>query len=290
MEKDYMIRATAANSAIRAFAISSKHLVEEARSRHNLSPIATAALGRTMSGALMMGSMMKSDKDLLTIQIQCSGPLKGLTVTADAKGNVKGYTEVTDVVLPANANGKLDVGGAMDLGVMSVVKDMGLKEPYVSQVPLQTGEIGDDLTYYFASSEQVPSSVGVGVLLTKENTVDQAGGFIIQLMPFTEDAVIEKLEQKLAEVPSVTSLLSQGYTPEMILEKILGDFGLEINDRMPVQFHCDCSKERIEKALYSLGKKDLQAMIDDGEPISVHCHFCNSDYEFSVDELQAIGK
>ncbi len=290
MAKDYMIRATAANAQIRAFAITSKELVETAREKHNTSPICTAALGRLMTGALMMGSMMKGDKDLLTIQIQSGGPMKGMTVTADTKGHVKGYTEVTDVVLPANKQGKLDVGGALGLGVMSVIKDMGMKEPYVGQIALQTGEIADDLTYYFATSEQVPSSVGLGVLLNKDNHVEQAGGFIIQLMPFTEEEVIEKLEKKLAEVKSVTSLLAMGYTPEMILEHILGDFDLEITDEMPVAFQCDCSKERISKALYSLSKKELDDMIKDGETIEVHCHFCNSDYKFEVEELKEIRK
>ncbi|MEE1248459.1 MAG: Hsp33 family molecular chaperone HslO [Lachnospiraceae bacterium] len=287
---DYMIRATAADKQIRAFAITSKELTEEARKRHNSSPIVTAAMGRLMSGSVMMGSMMKGEKDLLTIQIKGDGPMRGLTVTADAKGNVKGYPYVPDVVLPANAMGKLDVGGAIGSGSMSVIKDMGLKEPYIGQIALQTGEIADDLTYYFAVSEQVPSSVGLGVLMSKENTVAQAGGFIIQLMPFTTDETIDKLEKKLAEVTSVTALLAQGYTPEMILDKLLGEFGLEITDKMPVQFHCDCSKERVEKAIASISKEELQSIIEDGEPIEVNCDFCNTKYKFDIDELKEILK
>lgn len=290
MMSDYMIRATAADNQIRAFAITSKELTEEARKRHNSSPIVTAALGRLMSGAVMMGSMMKGDKDLLTIQVKGDGPMRGLTVTADAKGNVKGYPYVPDVVLPANAMGKLDVGGAIGAGTMSVIKDMGLKEPYIGQIELNTGEIAEDLTYYFAVSEQVPSSVGLGVLMSKENTVAQAGGFIIQLMPFTTDETIDQLEKKLAEVTSVTALLAQGYTPEMILEKILGEFGLEINEKLPVQFHCDCSKERVEKAIASISKEELKSIIEDGEPIEVNCDFCNTKYRFSIDELKEIGK
>lgn len=285
---DYMIRATAADKQIRAFAITSRELTEEARKRHNSSPIVTAAMGRLMSGAVMMGSMMKGEKDLLTIQVKGDGPMRGLTVTADAKGNVKGYPYVPDVVLPANAMGKLDVGGAIGSGSMNVIKDMGLKEPYIGQIALQTGEIADDLTYYFAVSEQVPSSVGLGVLMSKENTVAQAGGFIIQLMPFTTDETIDKLEKKLAEVTSVTALLAQGYTPEMILDKLLGEFGLEITDKIPVQFHCDCSKERVEKAIASISKEELQSIIDDGEPIEVNCDFCNTKYKFDINELKEI--
>ena len=282
-----MIRATAAEGQIRAFAVTSKELVEEARKRHNTSPIVTAALGRLMSGAVMMGSMMKGEKDLLTIRVNGDGPMRGMTVTADAAGNVKGYPFVPDVVLPANALGKLDVAGAIGAGNMSVIKDMGLKEPYIGQTALQTGEIAEDLTYYFAVSEQVPSAVGLGVLMNKENTVEQAGGFIIQLMPFAEEEVIEKL---VAEVTSVTSLLAQGYNPEMILQKLLGDLGLEITENMPVRFYCGCSKERVTKALASISRAELDEIIKDGKPIEVNCDFCNTHYTFDIDELKEIGK
>ena len=274
-----MIRATAAEGQIRAFAVTSKELVEEARKRHNTSPIVTAALGRLMSGAVMMGSMMKGEKDLLTIRVNGDGPMRGMTVTADAAGNVKGYPFVPDVVLPANALGKLDVAGAIGAGNMSVIKDMGLKEPYIGQTALQTGEIAEDLTYYFAVSEQVPSAVGLGVLMNKENTVEQAGGFII-----------EKLEKKVAEVTSVTSLLAQGYNPEMILQKLLGDLGLEITENMPVRFYCGCSKERVTKALASISRAELDEIIKDGKPIEVNCDFCNTHYTFDIDELKEIGK
>ena len=287
---DYMVRATAADGQIRAFAITSKEMTEEARVRHNSSPIVTAALGRAMSAAAMMGSMMKGEKDLLTLQIQGDGPMHGLTVTANANGGVKGYPGVADVILPPNAAGKLNVGGAIGSGVLSVIKDMGLKDPYVGQTELQTGEIAEDLTYYFAVSEQVPSSVGLGVLMNKDNTVRQAGGFIIQLMPFTEDAVIDALEQKIAQIASVTEMLEKGMTPEMILEEILGEMKLEINDTMPVAFRCDCSKERVAKALASLSKKDLDDLIKDEEPIEVKCHFCNDNYVFSPDDLREIRK
>ncbi len=285
---DYIIRATAAEGQIRAFAATTKELVEEARKAHNTSPIATAALGRLLTAGAMMGCDMKGDEDLLTLKIQGDGPIQGLMVTADSHGHVKGYVFQPDVMLPPNSQGKLDVGGALGLGVLSVIKDIGLKEPYVGQTILVTGEIAEDLTYYFATSEQVPSSVALGVLMNKDNTVCQAGGFIIQLLPGASDEMITQLEERLKEVTSITTLLDQGNTPEMILEHILGGFGLEINDRLPVDFYCNCTKERVEKALISVGKKDIQEMIDDGKPIEVNCHFCNKNYEFSVEELESM--
>ena len=287
---DYIVRATAADSQIRAFAATTKETVELARQYHNTSPVATAALGRLLTAGAMMGAMMKGEKDLLTLQIKGNGPLGGITVTADSAANVKGYVNNPEVLIHANEQGKLDVGGAVGAGILNVIRDMGLKEPYVGQCELQTGEIGDDLTYYFATSEQVPSSVGVGVLMDKGNTVRQAGGFIIQLMPFTSDEVIDRLEAKLSEVESVTTMLDGGMTPEQILEELLGEFGLEINDTIPTKYHCNCSHERIEKALISIGKKDLQEMIDDGEPIEVGCQFCNKKYQVTVDELKGLLK
>ncbi len=287
---DYIVRATAADSQIRAFAITSRELVEKARLCHNTSPVVTAALGRLLSGGAMMGVMMKGEDDLMTVQVKGSGPVRGLTVTADSKGNVKGYPEEPDVILPANQKGKLDVAGAVGPGILKVIKDMGLKEPYVGQVALQTSEIAEDLTYYFAVSEQVPSAVGLGVLMEKNNTVKQAGGFIIQLMPFAEEKLIAGLEEKIAAVTSVTDLLEQGFTPEMLLEHILGEFGLEITERIPAGFHCNCSKERVEKVIASIGRKDIQEMIDEGKPIEVKCHFCNTAYEFTPEELAKIIK
>lgn len=286
--KDYIVRATAADSQIRAFAITSKNIVETARQAHDTSPVATAALGRLLTAGAMMGAMMKGDKDLLTLQIKCGGPIKGITVTADACGHVKGYVDNPDVMLPPNTKGKLDVGGALGLGILNVIKDMGMKEPYIGQTELKTGEIGDDLTYYFANSEQVPSSVGLGVLMEKDNTVKQAGGFIIQLMPFADDAVIDKLEKKLTGMASVTSYLDRGFTPEQLLEELLGEFGLEILDRMDSEFSCNCSKERVEKVIASVGRKDLNEMIQEGKPIEVKCHFCNTAYEFNIEDLKRI--
>ncbi|WP_313133544.1 Hsp33 family molecular chaperone HslO [Anaerocolumna sp.] len=287
---DYIVRATAAEGQIRAFAATTRDLVEYAKNIHNTSPIATAALGRLLTAGSMMGSMMKGDDDLLTLQIICDGPIKGITVTADAQANVKGYVYNPEVMLPPSPKGKLDVGGAVQTGILNVIKDMGLKEPYVGQTELVSGEIAEDLTYYYATSEQVPSCVALGVLMNKDNTVKQAGGFIIQLLPFADEAVIDQLEKKISEINSITALLDKYETPEVILEHILGDFGLEILDKINTQFYCNCTKERVEKAIVSIGKKDIQEMIDENEPIEVNCHFCNTNYHFSVDELKKIVK
>ena len=287
---DYMIRATAADGQIRAFAATTRDMVENAKNAHNTSPVATAALGRLMTAAAMMGADLKGEKDLLTLRIEGSGPLGGLLVTANGHGDVKGYAFNPDVMLPPNAQGKLDVGGSLDLGVLSVIKDIGLKEPYVGQTQLVTGEIAEDLTYYFATSEQVPSSVALGVLMNKDNTVHQAGGFIIQLLPGASDEIIDKLEAKLSGISSITALLNAGKTPEEILTDILGEFGLEILSKMPVQFRCDCDRSRVEKAIISIGKKEIQDMINEGREIEVNCQFCNKHYKFSVDELEDMLK
>ena len=285
---DYMVRATAAGAQIRAFACTTKELVEEARKAHNLSPVVTAGLGRLLSAGCMMGSMLKGEDDLITLIVRGDGPLQGLTVTADSKGRVKGYPLVPDVILPANAIGKLDVGGAVGRGYLKVIRDMGLKEPYVGQTELQTGEIAEDLTYYFALSEQVPSSVGLGVLMEKDNTVKQAGGFIIQLMPFAEEEVISRLEENLQNIKSVTAMLEAGHTPEEMLTQILEGMDVEILGTMPVSFYCNCSRKRVQKALVGMGRRDLEDIIKDGEGIDVNCHFCNRNYHFTVDELKTL--
>jgi len=285
---DYIIRATAANSQIRAFAAVTTETVETARKAHNTSPVATAALGRLLTGGAMMGVMMKGEKDILTLQIHAGGPLQGITVTADSRGRVKGYVGNPNVCIPANSKGKLDVAGAVGVGFMNVIKDMGLKEPYLGQVALQTSEIAEDLTYYFATSEQVPSAVGLGVLMNKDNTVRQAGGFIVQLMPFADESVISKLEENVGKINSVTNLLEEGHTAESLLEAVLEGFDIEINDRVPTEFYCNCSKERVEKALVSIGRKDLNELIQEGKEVEMNCHFCNTNYTFSVEELKEI--
>ena len=285
---DYVIRATAADGQIRAFAATTRDLTETARQAHNTSPVATAALGRLMTAAVMMGYDMKGEDDLLTLKIQGDGPIGGLVVTADSKGEVKGYAFNPEVMLPPNDKGKLDVGGALGIGVLSVIKDIGLKEPYVGQTILVSGEIAEDLTYYYATSEQTPSSVALGVLMNKDNTVRQAGGFIVQLMPFAEEEVIAKLEENVSKIDSVTNLLEQGHTPESLLEKVLEGFDIEINDTLPTQFHCNCCRERVEKALISIGRKELNEMIQEGKDIEMNCHFCNKNYNFTVEDLKRI--
>lgn len=285
---DYIVRATAAQAQVRAFACTARELAEKARQIHNTSPVATAALGRLLCAGAMMGSMLKGEKDLLTLQIRGDGPLKGVVVTADAAGNVKGYVSVPDVILPANALGKLDVAGAVGQGMLNVIKDLGLKEPYVGQTMLQTGEIAEDLTYYFAVSEQTPSSVGLGVLMDRNNTVRQAGGFLVQLMPFAEDSVVETLEGNLAKIKSVTALLDEGKSPEQILELLLEGLDCEITDVLPAAFSCSCNRAKIEKVLVSLGEQEISDMITEGKEIEVNCQFCSRHYKFNVEELKCL--
>ena len=287
---DYIVRAVAADKQIRAFAITSREMVETARQHHNTSPVATAALGRLLTGGAMMGVMMKGEKDMLTLMMKGDGPINGVTVTADSKGNVKGYVGNPNVLIPANYAGKLDVGAAIGYGTLTVIKDMGLKEPYVSQVPLGTSEVAEDLTYYFASSEQVPSAVGLGVLMSKDNTVKQAGGFIVPLMPFADEEVINKLEERVNNISSVTEMLEKGMTPEDILKEVMGDMDVEFTDKIETGFVCNCGKEKIAKALTRISKKDMDEIINDGKEIEVKCDFCNTTYKFSVEELQTLRK
>ena len=288
--KDYIVRATAADHQLRAFAVTSKDIVEKAREIHNTSPVATAAIGRLLTAASIMGSMMKGEKDVLTLQIECGGPIGGITVTADSNADVKGYVNNPNVILPPNAQGKLDVSGALGPGFLNVIKDIGLREPYNGQTHLVSGEIAEDLTYYFATSEQVPSSEGLGVLMDKDNHVRQAGGFIIQVMPDTDDEVIDKLEARLGEVHSVTEMLDKGMTPEDILNYVLEGMDVEILETVPTQYKCDCSFERVSKVIASLGKKELQEMIDDGKPVEVNCQFCGSHYKFDTEQLKEFIK
>ncbi len=285
---DYIVRATAANDQIRAFAATTKDLTEFSRSAHNTSPIATAALGRLLTAGAMMGVMMKGDKDMLSLRIQCSGPIGGMLVTADSKGHVKGYVNNPDVVLPPREDGHLNVGDALGLGILSVMKDLGLKEPYVGETALQTGEIAEDITYYFAASEQTPSCVGLGVLMNKDNTVAQAGGFVIQLMPFAEEEVIAKLEERITKITSVTEMLSGGMTPETILEYILEGMDVRFFDKVETSFACSCSKERYAKGLISLGESELTELVKDRETIEVNCQFCNSHYHFTAEEIEEL--
>lgn len=285
---DYIVRAAAAGGGIRAFAAVTKELTEKAREIHQTSPVVTAALGRLLTAGAMMGIMLKGERDLLTLTVRGDGPVQGLTVTADAAGRVKGFPYRADVWIPRKKNGKLDVGGAIGRGTLTVVRDQGMKEPYSSQVQLQTGEIADDLTYYFVTSEQVPSSVGLGVLVDRDQSVRQAGGFIVQLMPGAAAETIDALEQNLGRISSVTSMLEEGLTPEDIIGRLLDGMDPEILDTRPTEFYCGCSRERVAKVLISLGRKELQDMIDEGKPAELHCHFCNRQYTYTTEEMKEL--
>ena len=287
-ENDYILRVTALKGMIRAFFITDRDTVESLRKAHNTSPVVTAALGRLATGALMMGVDMKDKGESVTLKIESDGPIKGMTVVADPEGNVKGYPVEPLVIIPANSKGKLDVGGAVGMGSLSVIKDMGLKEPYTGQVPLISGEIAEDLTYYFAVSEQIPSSVALGVLMNKENTVRQAGGFMIQLMPGADEDVLSRLEERLASMKSVTACLDEGMGPREIMELLLSDMEPEINEKIPVRFRCGCSRERMEAAIISIGRQDLKSLIDEGEPVEAVCHFCGTKYRFEVEDLKKL--
>ena len=285
---DYVVRATAGEGMIRAFAANTKDLVEEARKIHQLSPVACAALGRTLTAGVLMGDTLKNEKDLLTIIFDGDGPIGGITVTADGKGNVKGYVKNPSVMLPPNSRGKLDVGNAVGRGILRVIRDTGLAEPYAGEVAIRSGEIAEDLTAYFMESEQVPSVVALGVLMNHDNTVREAGGFMIQLMPGCPDELIDALEEKMAAVTSVTDMLKAGQTPETILESILGEMNLKMNERMTAQYHCNCSRERVRKALLAIGKKELTDMIHEGKTVSLGCGFCGKSYDFTVEDLKAL--
>ena len=285
---DYMLRCVAASDEIRAFAVSSRGLVETARQAHNTSPIATAALGRTMSGALMMADMLKGEQDLLTIKIDSDGPLQGLLVTADNHGNVKGYVKNPNVILPAKADGHLNVGGAVGKGVLTVTRNIDGTHDYAGQVELYSGEIAEDLTHYFAESEQVPSAVGLGVLMNRNNTVREAGGFIIQLMPFASDATIDRLEQNLKNIPYVTDMMREGAAPEDLLRRALDGFDLHILEKKPVRFFCNCTRERTEAALLLLGEDELREIGKQTEGTDLTCQFCGKSYHFSPEQIQKL--
>lgn len=288
MSEDYIVRATAGGGSIRAFCATTRQLTEYARQCHNTSPVVTAALGRLLTAGAIMGSMQKGKDDVLTLSLRGAGPMKGITVTADSKANVKGYPIVADVMLPPNSVGKLDVSGAIGVGMLQVIKDLGLKDPYVGQVELISGEIAEDLAYYFTTSEQVPSAVALGVLMEKNNTVKQAGGLIIQVLPGASDEQISALEDRLAKMPSMTTMLEDGKTPEEILNDVLGDMNLNILDTIPTAFKCNCDRKRVEKVVISLGKEELNNIISDGKPIELKCHFCNKGYDFTVEDVKEL--
>ena len=286
--KDYIVRASLANDSVRAFAISSTHLVAEARERHRTLPVVTAALGRLLSAGAIMGSMMKGDKDIVTVSLKGDGPAGYITVTADSHGHVKGFPGNPNVDIPRKYAGKLDVGAAVGRGLLTVSYDLGLKEPYSGQVEIQTGEVAEDLAYYFTVSEQLPSAVGLGVMVDTDSSVKHAGGFIVQLLPDAPEDVIELLEKKLANLEPVTTMMEQGMTPEEMLLHIFEGVDIEFTERHDVKFYCDCSKEKVKRALAAISDKDLQDIVNDDEDIEVKCYFCNTAYKFSIADIKDI--
>lgn len=285
---DYILRATVGNGSIRAFIADTRETVQKAFEIHQTSPVMSAALGRCLTAAAIMGTMLKSDDDLITINIQGNGPGRGVTVTSDSKAMVKGYCYENIVDIPLKPNGKLDVRTAIGEGTLTVIKDMGLKEPYIGQIPLVSGEIADDLTYYFAKSEQTPSSVALGVLVDRDYSIKQAGGFILQVMPDADDEIITHLENKLPHIKPVTEMLDEGMTPENILNELFEGYDKNILDKIPVDYHCNCTKERVERALISIGEKELTSIIEEDKNATLHCHFCNTDYNFNENELREL--
>ena len=286
--KDYIVRASLANDSVRAFAISSTHLVAEARERHRTLPVVTAALGRLLSAGAIMGSMMKGDQDIVTISLKGDGPAGYITVTADSHGHVKGFPGNPNVDIPRKYAGKLDVGTAVGRGLLTVSYDLGLKEPYSGQVEIQTGEVAEDLAYYFTVSEQLPSAVGLGVMVDTDSSVKHAGGFIVQLLPDAPEDVIELLEKKLANLEPVTTMMEKGMTPEDMLSYIFEGVDIEFTERHDVEFYCDCSKEKVKRALAAISDKDLQDIVNDDEDIEVKCFFCNTAYKFSIADIKDI--
>ena len=287
--EDYLVHGMAFNNEVRFFAAYSSKIVEDARKIHDTTPVCTAALGRTLTAGAMMGAMLKNDSDLLTIRFNGDGPAKSVTVTADSKSNVKGIISNPHVELPVRElDNHMEVGRAIGHGTLSVIRDTGLKDPYVGQTQIVSGEIAEDLTYYFANSEQIPTVIGLGVLVEKDWLVLHAGGFIIQLLPFASEETISAIEDALSKFKSVTDYLNDGEIPEAIMERLLKDIVIE--DKRPIQYKCNCDRKRVTKALISLGHKELQSMIADGEPVNLHCDFCGKDYEFSIDELKLIDE
>lgn len=286
--KDYIVRASLANDSVRAFAIRSTHLVAEARERHRTLPVVTAALGRLLSAGAIMGCMMKGDKDIVTVSLKGDGPAGYITVTADSHGHVKGFPGNPNVDIPRKYAGKLDVGAAVGRGLLTVSYDLGLKEPYSGQVEIQTGEVAEDLAYYFTVSEQLPSAVGLGVMVDTDSSVKHAGGFIVQLLPDAPEDVIELLEKKLANLEPVTTMMEQGMTPEDMLSYIFEGVDIEFTERHDVEFYCDCSKEKVKRALAAISDKDLQDIVNDDEDIEVKCYFCNTTYKFSIADIKDI--
>lgn len=285
--KDYLIRATGFNDEIRAFSIVSTSIVSEAQKRHQTSATASAALGRTLSVAAMMGSMYKGNEKI-TIKIDGDGPIGAIIVDADTEGNVRGYVRHPQADVPRYENGKLAVGDVVGKGFLTVVKDLGLKDNFSGMVPLVSGEIGDDFTYYFATSEQVPSAVGVGVLVNPDDSISAAGGFIVQVMPGASEETITELERRITSMPHVSSLVEQGCTPEALLQVVLGEDNVKVLGKQDIQFQCICSKDRFASAIIGLGNDEIQAMIEEDGQAEAVCQFCGEKYIFTKEELEKL--
>lgn len=285
---DYVVKALAYDGQVRAYAAASTETVNEAQSRHHTWPTASAALGRAMTAGVMMGTMLKGEEKL-TIKVEGNGPLGPIIIDANAKGHVRGYVANPQIHFDLNELGKLDVRRAVGTsGTLTVVKDIGLRDHFSGQVPLVSGELGEDFTYYFATSEQTPSSVGVGVLVNPDNSILAAGGFIIQLMPGTDEEIISELEERLRQTPPVSKLIQQGLTPEELLFRLIGKEHVKILEKLPIQFECNCSKERFARAIISLGKEEIQDMIEEDGKADTQCHFCNAEYHFTKADLEDI--
>lgn len=284
---DYLIKAIAYDGKVRAYAARTTDMVNEAQRRHDTWPTASAAIGRTMTASLMLGAMLKGE-DKLTVKIEGGGPIGAIVADANAKGEVRAYVSNPHVHFDLNEQGKLDVKRAVGTdGTLSVVKDLGLRDYFTGQVEIVSGELGDDFTYYLVSSEQVPSSVGVGVLVNPDNTILAAGGFIIQLLPGTDEETISTIEKQLSQIEPISKLIQKGLTPEEILEEVLGQKP-DVLETMPVKFHCSCSKDRFETAILGLGKKEIQDMIEEDGKAEAVCHFCNEKYLFTKEELEEL--
>lgn len=283
--KDYLIKATAFDGMVRCYAAVTTNMVEEARRRQDTWPTASAALGRSLTITTMMGAMLKGD-DKLTTKITGNGPLGAIVADANAKGEGRGYVANPHVDFPLNKYGKLDVSRAVGEGVLSVVKDQGLRDYFTGQVPIVSGEISEDYTYYFATSEQIPSAVGAGVLVAPDYHILASGGFILQMMPGATNEIIDEIEKNIAALPQLSQLIEDGYTPEQILEQLIDKDAIHILEKMPIEFKCTCSKDRMLRAIKGLGAAEIESMIEKDHGAEVTCHFCNEVYQITETELQ----
>lgn len=288
---DYIVRMIAKDAPIKAMAIQGRDLVQRAREIHHTLPVATAALGRTLLGASMMGQQLKEEDGSVTLRVSGGGPLGNILAVSDSQGNVRGYVQNGQVDLPLKGPAKLDVGQAVGTaGSLTVIKDLRLKEPYVGTIPLVSGEIAEDITAYFAESEQIPTACALGVLVDRDLSVAAAGGYLIQLLPGADDGVIDSIEAGIARVGQVTAQLSQGVTAEELLRLVLADFDLEVLEKAPVEYRCYCSRERMRSALTSMGREELSKLIAEQGRAEMTCQFCDAVHVFEKEELEALMK